>query len=148
MNINSFIICDDIRSEVGNKKSLMGLYTKELVFSVTAEEEGLWPRAQTLGMMLDFSISTEIKKKAQKFKVTYSVNGVENILGEGEFRFPPEEQDLEGDFQMTIFAKSSYHFESCGKLSHRVRIFDASGNEIAQASPKTELLIKEQIVPS
>ena len=49
MKINSFIICDDIRSEVGNKKSLMGIYTKELVFSVTAEEAGVWPKDLVLG---------------------------------------------------------------------------------------------------
>lgn len=42
----------------------------------------------------------------------YSVNDVENALEEGEFKFPPDELDLEGDFQMTIFAKSQYRFES------------------------------------
>ena len=93
MKINSFIICDDIRSEVGNKKSLMGLYTKELVFSVTAKEAGVWPKDIVLGMMLDFSISAELKKKAHKFKVMYSVNGVEKPLGEGEFKFLPDERD-------------------------------------------------------
>ncbi len=148
MKINSFIICDDIRSEVGNKKSLMGIYTKELLFSVTAEEAGVWPKDLVLGMMLDFSISAELKKKAHKFKVMYSINDVENALGEGEFKFPPDERDSEGDFQMTIFAKSQYRFESCGKLSHCVKIFDASGNEIVQATPKTELLIKENVIPS
>ena len=148
MKINSFIICDDIRSEVGNKKSLMGIYTKELVFSVTAEEAGVWPKDLVLGMMLDFSISAVLKKKAHKFKVMYSVNDVENALGEGEFKFPPDERDLEGDFQMTIFAKSQCRFESCGKLSHCVKIFDVSGNEIVQASPRTELLIKERVIPS
>ncbi len=148
MKINSFIICDDIRSEVGNKKSLMGIYTKELLFSVTTEEAGVWPKDLVLGMMLDFSISTEIKKKAQKFKVMYSVNGVEKSLGEGEFKFPTDVQDQDEDFQMTIFIKSLYRFESCGNLSHCVKIFDASGNEIVQATPTTELLIKENVIPT
>ena len=148
MKINSLIICDDIRSEVGNKKSLMGVYTKELLFTVTAEEVDIWPRDLILGMMLDFSISAELKKKAHKFKVTCSVNDVENMLGEGEFDFPPDERELEGDFQMTLFAKFHYRFESCGKLSHCVKIFDVSGNEIDQATPATELLIKENIIPS
>ena len=148
MKINSFIICDDIRSEVGNKKSLMGIYTKELSFSVTAEEVGVWPKDLILGMMLDFSISTEIKKKAHTFKVMYSVNDVEKVLGQGAFDFPPDGREQESDFQMTIFAKSQYSFESCGKLSHCVKIFDVSENEIAQVSPMTELLIKENVTPS
>lgn len=148
MKINSLIICDDIRSEVGNKKSLMGVYTKELLFTVTAEEMDIWPRDLILGMMLDFSISAELKKKAHTFKVTCSVNDVETMLGEGEFDFPPDERELEGDFQMTLFAKFQYRFESCGKLSHCVKIFDVSGNEIDQATPATELLIKETIIPS
>jgi len=126
----------------------MGIYTKELLFSVTAEEAGVWPKDLVLGMMLDFSISAELKKKAHKFKVMYSVNDVENALGEGEFKFPPDERDPEGDFQMTIFAKSLYRFESCGKLAHCVKIFDASGNKIVQATPTTELLIKENVIPS
>lgn len=148
MKIINFILCDDIRSEVGNKKSLMGIYTKELSFSVTAEEMGVWPKDLILGMMLDFSISIGIKKKAHKFKVMYSVNGVEKALGEGDFNFPPEGHDQDGDFQMTIFAKSQYRFESCGNLTHCVKIFDASGKEIAQATPMTELLIKEIVTPS
>lgn len=148
MKINSFIICDDIRSEVGNKKSLMGIYTKELLFSVTAEEAGVWPKDLALGMMLDFSFPTDIRKKARKFEIAYAVNGVEKSLGEGEFEFRSDERDLEDDFQMTIFIKSVYCFESCGKLSHCVKIFDASGIEIVQATPTTELLIKENVIPS
>ncbi|MDA3835030.1 MAG: hypothetical protein PF495_16715 [Spirochaetales bacterium] len=148
MKIINFILCDDIRSEVGNKKSLMGVYAKELSFSVNADEAGVWPKDFFLGMMLDFSISAVIKKKAQKYKVTYSVNGVDKALGEGVFNFPPDGHDQNADFQMTIFAKSQYRFESCGKLTHCVRIIDASGNEIAQATPMTELLIKENVISS
>lgn len=148
MKIINFILCDDIRPEVGNKKSLMGVYTKELSFSVTAEEAGVWPKSLTLGMMLDFSVSAEIKKKAQKFKVSYSINGIEKSLGEGIFTFPSDENDQDADFQMTIFTKSQYHFESCGNLSHCVRIFDASGEEIAMATPMNDLLIKENSIES
>jgi hypothetical protein len=32
------------------------------------------------------------------FKIMYLVSGVENTLGEGEFNFPPDEREHEGDF--------------------------------------------------
>ena len=133
MNIINFILCDDIRSEAGNKKSLMGVYTKELSFSVTAEEKGVWPKDLMLGMMLEFSVSLEIKKLAQKFKVTYSVNDIERALGEGILNLTADESNQNDDVQVTIFAKSQYRFESCGKLTHCIRIFDASGKEVAKA---------------
>jgi hypothetical protein len=108
----------------------------------------VWPKDLALGMLLDFSISAEIRKKAHTFKVTYSVNGIEKPLGTGEFKFSENERDQDEDLQTTIFVKSMYRFESCGKLSHCVKIYDASGNEIIQASPPTELLIKEHVIPS
>ena len=52
------VFCDDIRQEVGNKQSLMGIYEQELVFSVPEEGTHLpqicasvrleWPRGQAL----------------------------------------------------------------------------------------------------
>ena len=63
----------------------------------------------------------------------YSVNDVENTIGEGEFIFLLNEQKRESDLQMTIFVKSQYRFKSSGKFSHCIKIFDASGKEIIQA---------------
>jgi hypothetical protein len=145
MRINNFILCDDIRTEVGNKKSLMGVYSKELSFAVTTEEKGIWPKELILGIMLDFSISGDIKKRAHKFKVTYSLNGVEKALGEGEFNIPAEEQSRDDDFQMIIYSKAHYQFQACGRLSHCVRISDASGKELARAITMTDIHIKENV---
>ncbi len=148
MKIINFIICDDIRSEMGNKKSLMGIYTKALSFSVDADEKDIWPKELSLGMMLEFSISQNIKSEAHEFKVFYSINSVEKILGEGEFNFPLDDQEQEDDFQITIFSKSKYHFDSCGKLKHCVKIFNASGEMIASAIPDSEFIIRENLIES
>ncbi|GEM_PF-1022116 len=148
MKIINFIICDDIRSEIGNKKSLMGIYTKTLSFSVNADEKDNWPKELSLGMMLEFSISQKIKRAAHKFKVFYSINSVEKVLGEGEFNFPRDDQEQEDDFKITLFSKSKYHFESCGNLKHCVKIFDISGKVIARAIPDSEFVIRENIIES
>ena len=62
------IFCDDIRQEVGNKQSLMGIYEQELVFSVPDEGAHLtqicalvrleWPRgrASTEGAFVKASL--------------------------------------------------------------------------------------------
>lgn len=63
MRINNFILCDDIRTEVGNKKSLMGVYSKEITFSVAKDEKKQWPKELVLGVMLDFSVTRDTKKK-------------------------------------------------------------------------------------
>ena len=56
MSINNCILCDDIRSEVGNKKSLMGVYSKEIAFAVADSDKTPWPKEMVFGLMLDFSV--------------------------------------------------------------------------------------------
>jgi len=143
MKIINFILCDDIRTEVGNKKSLMGVYSKEILFTANTEEKETWPKSLILGMMLDFSIPGDVKKRAHKFKITYSLNGIEKALGEGELSIPADELDRVDDFQVTIYSKAQYQFETCGRLSHCVRIYDAMGKEIAHAITMTDILVKE-----
>lgn len=148
MKINNFILCDDIRTEIGNKKSLMGVYSKEILFSPPREDITSWPKDLILAMMLDFSISGEIKKNAHTFKVTYILNGVEKALGEGKFNIPTKDYTRDDDYQMMIYSKAQYHFEACGELSHCIKIYDSSKKEIAQATPTTNLLLKESVIGS
>jgi hypothetical protein len=144
MNIINFILCDDIRSELGNKKSLMGVYAKELLFTTTDGKDSIWPKNLNLAIMVTFSLSSAIKRNAKTFKVTYSLNNIEKELGRGEFILPTNEDKSEDSFEITIFANAQYKFEACGKLIHFVKIYDSLGKEIAKAKALNEFAIEER----
>ena len=143
MRINCFILCDDIRTEVGNKKSLMGVYSKEIAFSVAKEEKKQWPKEIVLGLMLDFSVNRDTKEKAKGFEICYQLNDMKRSIGKGTFQFTKDEVTRKDDIQAVIYMKAHYIFDSPGFLFHLVEVFDESGEVIAQATIPTRILIKE-----
>ena len=48
MKLNCFLICDDIRNELGNKQSLTGIYDDVINFSM--KDIGKWPKVVKLGI--------------------------------------------------------------------------------------------------
>jgi hypothetical protein len=47
-----FIICDDVRMEVGNKVSLMGIYDDQIFFAQPGPAEQIWPRPMRTGIYI------------------------------------------------------------------------------------------------
>lgn len=52
MIVDCFIVCDDIRSELGNKYSLMGIYLDSVVFQRLKGSTEVWPKALKLGFYI------------------------------------------------------------------------------------------------
>lgn len=53
MKILDFIVCDDIRREIGDKLSLMGIYNDEILFTGVAVT---WPQALRMGIYVRFVV--------------------------------------------------------------------------------------------
>jgi len=145
MRINGFVLCDDIRNEVGNKKSLMGVYTKEIVFPTTSDDKNPWPRQMNLAIMLDFTITGDTKRRAEKFVVSYVFNGNRKKLGEGTFTLSQEECERDDEFQVIIFSTNAkYSFDAAGTLTHLVSLYDGSGNVLEQTFTPVSFTIRLQ----
>ena len=52
MRIDDFIVCDDIRREIGNKFTLVGVYGESIDFEVSKSECGKWPKNVKLGFFI------------------------------------------------------------------------------------------------
>jgi hypothetical protein len=53
-------VCDDIRQEVGNKLTLVGVYNDKIVFrSSPGTKEFLWPASLKLGFFVKLSVDKE-----------------------------------------------------------------------------------------
>ena len=75
MKLLNFIICDDIRNELGNKHSLMGVYDDSIEFQVTPDNQNTWPKSLKVGIYA--KVKTEeyvdigkasVEKKGEKLK--------------------------------------------------------------------------------
>ena len=52
MRIRDFIVCDDIRQEVGNKHTIVGIFDDAIVFNVLKDNLNNWPKTSRLGFYI------------------------------------------------------------------------------------------------
>lgn len=52
MIIDTCVLCENIRFELGNKHSLMGVFDKTIRFSVSPDKVGSWPKGQQLALFI------------------------------------------------------------------------------------------------
>ena len=78
MKLLDFIICDDIRNELGNKHSLMGIYDDSIEFQVTPDNQNTWPKLLRIGIYA--KVKTEDNEEVFKFKIRMKYNEKETVL--------------------------------------------------------------------
>ena len=61
MKLDTLLICDDIRQEVGGKQSLMGLYNDAIIFEASPEGLPAWPKLMKLGFFIRLSFTEDDK---------------------------------------------------------------------------------------
>jgi len=76
MKLKDFIICDDIRTEINNKVSLIGVYNDALNFVVPERAINTWPKILRLGLFIRLDIEDpEEQCKIGKLVLKSSING-------------------------------------------------------------------------
>ena len=129
MRIVDFIVCDDIRYEIGNKHSLIGLYDDQIQFQVPIVERGKWPMFLKLGILLRAKFENELERlQVTKFRLESTLNGTTKLLAEGGFNFDPK-VDAKGVNIAIVL--NQFIFESPGTLSFRYTFLD-NKNSIVQ----------------
>lgn len=73
MKLLDVIFCDDIRQEINNKLSLIGLYNDQIVLNINTENGITWPQPINLSALLRFSLE-EDKVKPSSFEFEYFLN--------------------------------------------------------------------------
>ena len=86
MKLKDFIICDDIRTEINNKFSLIGVYNDALNFSAPKESIDKWPKVVHLGFFIRFDLeSIEELKSIGKFILEAKIDNKINFHAEQIF---------------------------------------------------------------
>ena len=86
MKLKDFIICDDIRTEIGNKFSLMGIYNDALNFTVPENLADSWPKMVHLGFFIRLGLQNlEELRNIGKFVLESTQNDEINFKAEQIF---------------------------------------------------------------
>ena len=93
MKLKDFIVCDDIRFELGNKFSLIGTYFSRILVGPRGDEVRL-PLMLKLGVLIRL-VSDDEDVLPQEFRLRYNLNGKEAALVTGILeREVKDSQDL------------------------------------------------------
>ncbi len=129
MRIGDFLVCDDIRYEIGNKHSLIGLYDDQIQFQVSISEKGKWPKGLALGILLRAKFENELERlQVTKFRLESTLNGTKKLLAEGGFNY--DAKVVARGINIAIVLKQ-FLFESTGDLTFRYTFLD-SKNSVVQ----------------
>lgn len=93
------IFCDDIRYEVNNKLSLIGVYNDQMILRVSDSEKIEWPISMNLSLLLRFKLE-ENEKNPDHFEFEYILNNNSVVKVNGEFNG----SSTQAQFTLTITA--------------------------------------------
>jgi len=137
MKLLSFCICDDIRTEIGKKFSIIGTYSDKIIFNVPKEQKGKWPKHLKLG----FFARILLEDAAPKY-FNFKMKGAEHqlVLVKGEL------ENISPD--NPIITLSLIHpqvvFPSAGRYEFTYEFLDINNNPIGAISPYIDLAVQER----
>jgi len=127
IKLKNSIVCEDIRREVGNKYSLMGLLDEKIIFQEPEEQVDIWPKLRPLGFYFKF--------EADKIEEMQNVTSL-SILTKDEKNSEKEIASFSTQKETTntkirVFASiSNFAFTKKGKIDFFARFFDSKKNII------------------
>jgi len=141
MKLLNFIICDDIRKELGNKHSLMGIYDDSIEFQVTSDNQNTWPKLLRIGIYA--KVKTEENEKVYRFKIRMKYNEKEIVLVDGGLNHPKIKPS--GKIVISL-VNGAFKFENPGNIIFFLDFFNQKKELIATLSPEFVFSVKEKVM--
>jgi len=144
MKIVSFLVCDDIRSEIGGKHSLIGVYGNSIEFQVTPENKNQWPRKKKMGIYAHIKLEDSDRKKGIiSFKLKVNYNGKIEEVAQGPFC--PKDVPISLSVNLVII-HNNFVFKEPGEISFSLDFSDVKNDVIETITPDYILKISEKII--
>lgn len=83
MKLNNFVICDDIRTEISKKYSLIGLYDDAIIFNTTPDKKNTWPKSMRISFLINLQIDEGEIGNYSSFKFVTFYNKKRIEIGSG-----------------------------------------------------------------
>ncbi|MCK4796008.1 MAG: hypothetical protein KAT05_01435 [Spirochaetes bacterium] len=143
MKINSFIVCDDIRTEIGNKHSLIGVYDEVINFFVTPDKKNTWPKAMKLGFFIKISFDKDEKGKISSFKFISDYNGSKKELGEGSI---DSEKLIDLKKLKLAIVFNNFEFKEAGNIKFSFEFYKSNNDLYESITIDESIVIQETVV--
>jgi hypothetical protein len=137
MKLIDFILCDDIRMEMGNKSSLMGVYDATIEFFVTPDKKNTWPKKMRIGIYARLKAEGQ-KLDISRFELKSIFNGKESLIQKGLFNPPPDYKNI----NMAII-HNAFVFENEGTMKFVIYLYNDKEEIVDTIYPDYFLEIKE-----
>lgn len=125
MKITNCIICEDIRQELGNKHSLMGVYDDSIIFKTTPDKINVWPKSKQLSFFIRLIFDKEDLSDLSYMNIESNLNGtIEEVL-RMEISFVPKTKKM--NIAATI---GNFTFKNKGNLCFNLKVYNQSGSII------------------
>ena len=146
MKIINFLVCEDIRTEVGNKHSLMGVYGDTIEFRVTPMNKDKWPKRVRLGFFVSMKFQkVDWEKDIESFSLNLDYNGKTREIGKGLLR--PREIPKINLINLVVIA-NNFEFHETGKIKFFMEFFGSGNNVIKKLTPDYTLGVLEKLIKS
>lgn len=141
MKLLNFIVCDDIRKELGNKHSLMGIYDESIEFQVTPDKQNTWPKSLRVGIYA--KVKTEDNEEVFKFKIRMKYNEKEAVLVDGVL---PQSKIKPFNKIVISLVNSDFKFEKPGDITFFLDFYNQKKELMATLSPEFIISVKEKVI--
>ncbi len=139
MEIIDFIVCDDIRYEIGNKVTLVGVYGEAIVFGEKDISDVKWPKAMRLGIFMR-SLFTPEEPFPNKFEIDILYDGEKKLSIPGVIKREVNAAQKEFMISVAVVA-GSFPFHGVGPISFKLKYFE-NDKLIAEATPANKIIVR------
>jgi len=144
MKIVSFIVCDDIRNEVGGKHSLMGVYGNSIEFRVSPENKNKWPKSMKVGIFVNIKLEDNDREKdINSFSLNIDYSGKVEKVAKG--LFSPAHIPMSHSVNLAI-VHNNFVFKEAGEVRFFLDFFDGKDVTIQTIAPDYVLKISEKAI--
>jgi hypothetical protein len=143
MKLDTLLICDDIRQEVGGKQSLMGLYNDSIIFGPSPEGIQAWPKLMRLGFFIRLSFNEDEKIPEGTTFVFSFKRGDESVqIAKGQF-FVKELAGLR--FANLAIMANPFVINGPGEIKFSLFLLDAQGKAYRTFAEAGSIRIEQRV---
>ncbi len=140
MKIVTCIICEDIRQELGNKHSLMGVYDDAIIFQITPDKIANWPKSKPLSFFIRLSTKPEDNLADLTFLTIESNLDGSDISEIVRLAVDYQPKTTKMNFAISI---GSFIFKNKGNLSFSLKFYDKDKKLLSEINNFYKLRIDE-----
>ena len=143
MKLDTFVICDDIRTEIGNKHSLIGTYDDLINFNATPDKQNIWPKGMKLGFFIRIILDENDINDIFSFKFITNYNSVKIELVQGIM----DNKRIEKSKRITLaIVINNFKFVGPGEMDFQFDFYNENNELKTTLKIDKKIIVKETII--